>query len=271
MNLFWAILIVVVTTSVAIAAMLLVRRNAPDGSRFADGDRASGVFGVLATGFSVLVGFVVFLAFTSYDASRAGAEEEALLVAQQIEVAQFLPSSAELTGELACYGRYVANVEWEQMEDGELGERVNPWGVRMFETLRSVDPETAPEQAAFGKWLDQTSDREQARSDRIHGAAGVIPTPVWVALFFASGIIFIFMLFFADSGELVASQAALMGTAVSVIVAMLLLLYALNNPFHPGFGGLRPSAMERTLEIVDQELKVIGRDTLPCDVNGRPT
>ena len=54
--------------------MLLVRRRAPEGSRFRDGDRASGVFGVLATGFSVLLGFIVFLAFESYDQSRSGAE-----------------------------------------------------------------------------------------------------------------------------------------------------------------------------------------------------
>ena len=42
-----------------------------------------GVFGVLATGFAVLLGFVVFLAFTSYDAARAGAETEAFTVASR--------------------------------------------------------------------------------------------------------------------------------------------------------------------------------------------
>ena len=68
--------------------MLLVRRGAPEGSYFTDGDRASGVFGVLATGFSVLLGFIIFLAFTSYDQSRTGAETEALVVVQQVENAQ---------------------------------------------------------------------------------------------------------------------------------------------------------------------------------------
>jgi hypothetical protein len=70
MNLIVAILIVVAATAVAVVAMLLVRRGAPDGSYFNDGDRAAGVFGVLATGFAVLLGFVVFLAFTSYDTAR---------------------------------------------------------------------------------------------------------------------------------------------------------------------------------------------------------
>ena len=74
MSLVIAIVIVVGAAAVGIAAMLLVRRSAPDGSYFHDGDRAAGVFGVLATGFAVLLGFVVFLAFTSYDAARAGAE-----------------------------------------------------------------------------------------------------------------------------------------------------------------------------------------------------
>src|SRR6187397_1637537 len=97
----------VTVTGVAIAAMLLVRRRAPDGSYFHDGDRAAGVFGVLATGFAVLLGFVVFLAFTSYDAARAGAETEARVVAQQIETAQLLPTavSGPLTAELVCYAR----------------------------------------------------------------------------------------------------------------------------------------------------------------------
>ena len=78
MNLFLAAAIVAAATGLAVGAMLLARRRAPEGSHFADGDHAAGVFGVLATGFLVLLGFVVFLAFTSYDASRVGAEEEAL-------------------------------------------------------------------------------------------------------------------------------------------------------------------------------------------------
>ena len=87
--------------------MLFVRRTAPEGSYFNDGDRAAGVFGVLATGFAVLLGLVVVLAFTSYDESRAGAETEALTLAQQFEVAHLLPPApgSALGGELICYGR----------------------------------------------------------------------------------------------------------------------------------------------------------------------
>jgi hypothetical protein len=271
MNLVIAIVIVAAATSIAIVAMLLVRRRAPDGSYFNDGDRAAGVFGVLATGFSVLLGFVVFLAFTTYDAARAGAEEEARIVAQQVETAQlFSPEIAdELTAGLVCYARSVAGVQWDRMEAGTLGEELNPWGVKLFKTVQAIDPQTPREQAGFAKWLDERSAREEARGDRIHGAIGVIPDPLWIVLFFTAVVIFLFMLFFADSGEGTLVQAMLMGSVVSVIMSMLLLLVFLDNPYHEGVGGLRPVAMERALQIIDQELSAVGREIQPpCDARG---
>jgi hypothetical protein len=180
--------------------------------------------------------------------------------------------SERLTVELACYARSVAGVQWDRMEDGTLGEELNPWGVALFRTTETVEPETAAEQAAYAKWLDQTSDREQARADRIHGAVGVIPTPLWFVLFFTSVVIFVYMLFFADSGERAIVQSVLMGAVVSVILTMLVLLQFLDNPFHGGVGSLQPVAMERTLQIIDQEMEVVGHDgdALPCDDRGNP-
>ena len=92
MNIVVGAIIVIVVTALTCTAMLFVRRRAPEGSFFTDGDRASGVFGVLATGFSVLLGFIIFLAFDSYDQARSGAETEATIVAQQLETAQFFPT-----------------------------------------------------------------------------------------------------------------------------------------------------------------------------------
>src|SRR6266576_7185605 len=119
MNLVWAGLVVGLAVGLAVSALLLVRRRAPDGSFFADGDRAAGVFGVLATGFSVLLGLIVFLAFTNYDNSRVGAETESLTVVQQVETAQSFPApvAAKLTGELVCYARSVVGPGWKLMQN----------------------------------------------------------------------------------------------------------------------------------------------------------
>ena len=271
MNLLWALLITLVVTALAIAAMLLVRRRAPEGSYFQDGDRASGVFGVIAGGFAIFAGFIIFLAFTTYDQSRNGAESEALLVAQQYETAQLLPEKIRrtLSGELVCYARYVVHRSWPELEAGTHRESLNPWGVALFRSIQMVEPRSASEQAAYSKWLDQTSDREEARRDRIHGAANVIPDTLWVVLLAVAVIILIFMLFFADSGEGPVTQAVLMGSVAAVLTVTLLVIDALDTPYHPGLGQLRPAAMERTLVILDEERQVVG-DTaeLPCDEQG---
>jgi hypothetical protein len=272
-SLLWAGLIVVVVAALAITAMLLVRRRAPEGSYFEDGDRAAGVFGVLATGFAVLLGFVVFLAFQSYDTARSGAEAEAQIVTEQFETAQFFPVAARaaLSGELVCYARTVIHQEWPQMQAGTLGDTANPWGVATFRTLKTVQPRSATEQVAFAKWLDQRSDRENARSDRTHGSEGVIPVPLWIVLLLSAAIIFVFMLFFADSAERVVVQATMMGGVAIVISSTLLLLWFLDNPYHAGIGGLRPVAMERGTRILDQEAAVVGGKLMvPCDERGAP-
>jgi hypothetical protein len=273
MSLLWSIIILIVANVATIAAMLLVRRRAPEGSYFADGDRASGVFGVLAGGFAIFAGFIIFLAFTSYDQSRSGGEAEALTVVQQFETAELLPPALHdrLTGELVCYGRSVVRQEWPQMEDGRGGDTINPWAIALFRSLRLAKPTSASEQSAYDKWLDQTSDREQARSDRLHGAEGIIPTSIWIVLFLIAGVVFVYMLFFADSAELAGSQAMLMGSATTVIVLTLLAINALDNPYRDAVGEIKPVAMERSLRILDSERAVVNETaTLPCDAQGAP-
>ena len=123
----------------------------------------------------------------------------------------------------------------------------------------------------LGKWLDQTSDREEGRRDRVHGAAGIIPGSVWLVLFFTAGVVFAYMLFFADSGERAISQAMLAGSAIAVVTATLLAIQALDNPYRPGVGSLRPVAMERSLAILDQARAALKQTAaVPCDAQGRP-
>jgi hypothetical protein len=272
-NLVWSVVIVIAVAAAAVGGILLVRRRAPDGGYFNDGDRAAGVFGVLATGFAILLGLIVVLAFTNYDESRIGAETEALLVAQQFETAQFLPPDARepIGGELACYARSVVHQEWPRLEEDTQGDTINPWAVALFETLQEVEPERASEEAAFGKWLDQNSDREQARQDRVHGAAGVIPSPLWLVLFVTAVVLFVFMLFFADRGERAVVQGLLIGAVAVVVTATLLLIGYLDSPYRPGPAGLQPVAMERTLGLLDQQREVVGGGDLPCDEQGIPT
>lgn len=271
MNIAIGSAIVILITAVSITAMLVVRGRAPSGSHFTDGDRASGVFGVLATGFSVLLGFIIVIAFQAYDASRAGAEAEAAIVAQQVQTAQFLPADTaeDLTGELVCYARSVVGPQWAALERGQLSESINPWGGQMYLTIKAADPQTATEQSAYDRWMEQTSEREQARLDRIHAAEGLVPVPLWIALFVIFVVILVYVLFFADPAEGAVTQGILMGSVALITSTLLVLLVFFNNPHGSGPGQLRPTAMERTIRIIDAELEFVGLELEPpCDDHG---
>ena len=98
----------------------------------------------------------------------------------------------------------------------------------------------------------------------------MIPTTLWIVLFFIAAVIFVFTLFFADRSERALVQGLLIGSVVSVMASLLLLLHALDDPFHAGVGGLQPVAMQRSLRMVDQALRRASapRCELPCDTRG---
>jgi len=90
MTLPMATLVLVAIVGVAIAAMYLVRRRAPAGGFFTDVDRAGAIFGVVGTAFAVLLAFVIFVAFQSYDNARAEAQKEADAVQKLCATTHFL-------------------------------------------------------------------------------------------------------------------------------------------------------------------------------------
>ena len=124
---------------------------------------------------------------------------------------------------------------------GHIGEDINPWGAAMFGSLQGFEPGSAVEEANYAKWLDQTESREIARQDRIHGAAGIMPSPLWIVLFFIAAIIFVFLLGMADSGERPWVPPLFMGSVVAVIAALLLLLGSSTIPYTAVSAGCSPS------------------------------
>ena len=61
----------------------------------------------------------------------------------------------------------------------------------------------------------------------------------------------------------------MMGSVAIVITSTLLLLWFLDNPFHHGLGGLRPTAMQQTLALLTREPGISGgRFEIPCDPQG---
>jgi RsiW-degrading membrane proteinase PrsW (M82 family) len=71
-------------------------------------------------------------------------------------------------------------------------------------------------------------------------------------VFFSAAVIFVFLPFFADSGEHAVVQALLIGSVIAVLVMTMFVLRVLDDPYHPGLGSRRPLAMERSLDVLQE-------------------
>jgi hypothetical protein len=160
MNPLVAIAIIVFAVSLAIALMLVVRRfAAPRGGFFTDSDRAAGVFGVAGTGFAVLLAFVIFLSFSSYDRARENASVEAVAVSQLFRTARlFSPDKRRaLHGELICYARAVVHDAWRTMRDGRESPVVGRWLARIEHTIDWIQLRSDKQRVAYDHWFQQAA------------------------------------------------------------------------------------------------------------------
>jgi len=65
------------------------------------------------------------------------------------------------------------------------------------------------------------------------------------------------------------SQAMLIGSATTVIVATLLAIIALDSPYRSGVSSIEPVAMERSLILLGEARTALSDDApLPCDDRG---
>lgn len=270
LNLWLSSLIVLVSVLGAIALMLAIRRGAPRGGFFNDSDRAAGVFGVVGTAFSVLLAFVIFLAFETYTNASEQAGHEADSLIDQFEIAElFNPPDRNLVeSELICYGRSVVRDEWSRMRHGDHSEVVDQWVIEIDASVEAATLVGPKQEAAFNKFFDEAIEREAGRRGRLAEADGVVPAPMWFILLLGAGCVLGYILLFADSAERVVAQAALIGIVTALMVTSLLLVDFLDHPYRNKTGSITPSSMQLALATMER-----GRhsDVTACDDRGAPT
>jgi hypothetical protein len=272
-SLWLAALVIALASAAAIAAQRVVRRRAPAGGFFTDADRAAGVFGVLGTSFAVLLAFVIFLAFESYDTAREKAGVEAVAVTELSDTASLFPprTAQTLRGELACYARSVVVDEWRTMRDGRPSALVERWVAALAGTLRRIPIADEKQAAAYGAWLDQAAERRDGRRGRLAEATPFVPVPLWLVLILGACLVVGYMCLYADPGEPRFVQASMIGAITALVVSGLLIVRFLDHPYQNQTGSIRPVEMTRTLALMESSRRTADSPRAePCDARGRP-
>jgi Protein of unknown function (DUF4239) len=261
-----AALLIVGAAVLSAVVMLLVRRRAPPGTIFEDPIPAGAVYTVAGTAYMVIVAFVFFIAFESYGGAKGDAEEEATATLAMFHAAGPFGTEAraELEEQVICYAREVINHGWPAMRDGGGSPVVDARVAAMEEAAEQVPVSDAKQAAAFEHWFALNEERRQGRQGRIGEAEGLVPPVVWLILILGAVVAVVSVCFFADPRERAVAQAGMIAAVAIIVVSGLVLVRFLDKPYEDKSGSIKPTAMERTLELMEREHRERGEAVVRC-------
>ena len=262
-----AALIILGIAALSAAGMLLVRRRAPEGTFFKDPIPGGAVYTVVGTAYMVILAFVFFIAFESYGGAKGDAEEEATAaLAMYHAAAPFRPAAAraELQGQTICYARQVISDGWPAMREGGFDPVVDARVSSMEESAEKIPVQDAKQAAAFEHWFSLNEERRQGRQGRIGESEGLVPPVIWLILIIGAVVVIGSVGLFADRAESAVTQVALVAAVAIIVVSGLVLVRFLDKPYEDKSGSIKPTAMQRTLTLMEREHRARGGAVIRC-------
>jgi hypothetical protein len=266
MDLWLAALIILGAAAVSAAGMLMVQRRAPAGTYFKDPIPAGAVYTVVGTAYMVILAFVFFVAFESYHAAKSAAQDEATATLAMYHAAgPFDPDArAQLQEDVICYAREVISTGWPAMRKGGGSPEVDARVTALEQNAVQIPISGEKQRAAYDHWFALNEERRKGRQGRIAEASPLVPPLIWLILIIGAVVVIAAVGFFADAREASVTQAAMIVAIAVIVVSGLLLVRFLERPYENKSGSIKPTAMTRTLALMEREHERNRPGVIPC-------
>jgi hypothetical protein len=225
-----AILVVVIVTT-ALLFMAGLNLAWPPQSRRTHNDIIGWQLSVLGTTYAVILGFMLYTVWTNYGAADANVDQEAGALANFYALTENLPEPqrGQLQALARDYAQQAIHGDWPRMRAGQLPDATLDINNRMWKTLMTAKPQSAPELAAQDHALSQLSALTEHRRIRLLQNASQLPGVLWCVLLAGAALTIVSCCMFgAESVRLHAVQVF----ALSLLVSLCLAAIAdINRPF----------------------------------------
>ena len=157
-------------------ALALLHRAAVE-PPLADSGRGRPIITVTGTLFAVVLAFVIFAAFQTYNGAEAGAESEVEAVLDMARSAALFPpvQRRQLRGDFVCYGRAVVDEEWPATQNGQSSPLVDYWVGAYRAELARLDLRSVREQLGFQDLLTLAATRTAGGLQRLSDDTPSVP------------------------------------------------------------------------------------------------
>ena len=91
-----------------------------------------------------------------------------------------------------------------------------------------------------------------------------MPPVVWLILIIGAVVVIASVALFADREEAAVTQAVLAAAIAIIVVSGLVLVRFLDKPYEDKSGSIKPTAMKRTLVLIEREHRERGGAVIRC-------
>jgi hypothetical protein len=246
-----AILLVVLTTFVAMCGPLVVRRTVGLEQLTANNEVAGFKFAVLGVIYAVLLGFAVIVVWEKFrDADAAVAQEASGIVSvYRLSLGIDPAVGAVLRKGLDDYVHVAVSEDWPAMAQGRKSPATGRALSALYAAAVSFDARTPREGAILNDMLTQLDTVTQGRRARLLLVTGVMPTVLWAVLFFGAFVTLSFTFFFGSRS--LRAQVLMTGMLAATIFMALFVVVEIDHPF-AGPVSVSPEALENALDVRGQ-------------------
>ena len=268
-----SIAIIIVGTEICALALIMVRRYRQQRpNRYHKSPIAGDIFGVIGTGFAVILAFVIFTVFESYQKARDDTGIESVATRQMYSISSFFqPQSRDrLQGDLICYGRYVVSEEWPMMATGDSSPVVDGWVDRLDRDMVAIPVTTNKEIETFNTWFARSAERQEGRRGRLAEAAPYVPPFVWAMLLLLFAVVVGYQILFVRTTTPLIPQVIGVSAVAATMLAGIVVVYVLDAPFADRGAQLAPVRMQSAVTAMESSYQG-DPAAIRCDDQGMPT
>jgi len=248
---FQDVLVVLGCMLASLVFVWLLNRVWPASQRRDHNDIIGWQVGVLGTTYAVILGFMLYAVWTSYQEADINAETEANCLVSVFRAADGLPAAQrDKVHELARgYVKTVIEQEWPAMEKAELGLAGHQTIEKLWTAVLETKPATYAEQTSMSLALTEIDNMTEHRRVRQLQSQSKLPGILWVVLI-AGGIITTLSacMFGIDNFQLHCLQVV----SLTLLLSLILVAIAdIDRPFQ-GAVHVHPLGFERARDTLAQ-------------------
>jgi lipid-A-disaccharide synthase-like uncharacterized protein len=244
LNSFENVIVILACTSGSLLCVWLLQRFWPGSKRRTHNDIIGWQVSVLGTTYAVIIGFMLYAVWTSFQSAEINADNEANCLVNVFRLADGLPAAQRVAvHQLAReYADIVIEQEWPAMNRREWVFAGQGTVEKLWAVMMHVKPETFAEQTSMSLTLSELSSMTEHRRLRELESHSNLPTILWMVMIFGGGVTTLSAcLFGTDNFKLHVIQV----TALTLVLSFILVAIAdIDRPFQ-GTVHVLPQGFER--------------------------